>query len=264
MANAGGGFDVIGSHTYLDEFTGKTFSVTVADQGEATASASNANFTVLEELLPGGVRGTPNLRWLSEAYRDILNRQIDAGGLAAWGNQLNQGMSRVQIVQAIETSKEYRTDQVQALYTQYLHRSADVPGLANGVAFLQSGGAVEQLAAAMAGSAEYFQSRGGGTNSGFLAALYLDALGRPIDSSGARSFGAALAAGVSRSEVAASLLGSAEDHRFLVSTYYNTFLERPPDAGSAVWVNALNLGAGDESIIASFASSIEFYDKTLP
>jgi hypothetical protein len=263
VANVAGGFDVVGSHTYLDEFTGKTFSASVADQGGATAIAANANVTVLEELLPGGVRGTPNQRWLSEVYRDLLSRQVDSGGLAAWNSQLNLGMSQVQIVQSIETSKEYRTNQVQALYSQYLHRSADAWGLAGDVAYLQSGGTVEQLAAAIAGSAEYFQNRGGGTNSGFLAALYQDSLGRPIDSVGAGYFGAALAAGVSRVQVAASVLSSAEYHRFLVSTYYNTLLDRPTDAGSAGWVNALNMGARDESIIASIASSSEFYNKTV-
>jgi hypothetical protein len=172
-------------------------------------------------------------------------------------------MSQIEVVRRVETSNEYWTDQVQALYSQYLHRPADAQGLANDVAFLQSGGAVEPLAASIAGSAEYFQNRGGGTNAGFLAALYQDALGRPIDPVGAASFGAALAAGTSRSQVAASVLSSAEYHRFLVSTYYNTLLDRPTDAGSAGWANALNLGARDESIIAGIASSFEFFFKTV-
>jgi CSLREA domain-containing protein len=264
VANAGGGFDVVGSHTYLDEFSGKTFSVSVADQGGATANASTANLTVLEELLPGGVRGTPNERWLSEAYRDVLNRPIDAGGMAAWNNQLNLGTSRAAIVQALENSQEYRTDQVQTLYSQYLHRTADAGGLANDVAFLRAGGTVEQVAAAILGSPEYFQNRGGRTNSGFLAALYQDALGRPIDSSGAAAWGAQLSQGFSRPQVASEILGSNEYHRHLVSIYYNTLLERPADAGSSSWVNALNHGTLDESVIAAILASTEFYNKTIP
>jgi hypothetical protein len=193
-----------------------------------------------------------------------LSRQVDTVGLAFWNNDLNGGMSRVQVVQAIEASNEYFTHEVQALYNQYLHRAADPTGLTNGVAFLQSGGTNEQLAAAIAGSPEYFTNRGGGTNSGFLDAFYHDALGRAIDSSGAANWGAALAAGTSRTQVALSILGSLEYRQHLVGIYYNTFLDRAEDSGSATWVNALVAGARDESVIASILGTTEFFAKTAP
>jgi autotransporter-associated beta strand protein len=46
VANLGGGFNVLGNHTYSEEFTGHTFTVVVADSDGATATASNNNFNV--------------------------------------------------------------------------------------------------------------------------------------------------------------------------------------------------------------------------
>jgi hypothetical protein len=269
QATSGGEYTVQGSHTYLDEpnpTVSATFPIAVTITDDTGSATVNTTASILEELLPGGTRGTANQRWLSEVYRDLLNRQIDSAGLASWTLQLNQGASRLQVVQAIENDpgNEYRTDEVQALYMQYLHRSADPSGLGSGVAFLQSGGTVEQLAAAIAGSPEYFQNRGGGTNSGFLAAFYQDALGRPIDSSGAASWGAQLSEGASRTQVAFDILNSDEYRQHLVSIFYNTFFDRATDSGSASWVNALKQGARDESVIADLVASTEFFNKTAP
>jgi uncharacterized repeat protein (TIGR01451 family) len=195
--------------------------------------------------------------WLSKVYQDLLNRPIDAGGLAGWVGALGQGMSRSQIVQGIEASTEYRADQVEALYGQYLHRAADPAGLAGYVSFLQGGGTVEQVAAMVAGSPEFFHESGG-TNSGFLAALYQDGLGRPIDPVGAASWGALLSQGVSRNQVALDILSSPEYDQHLLGGFYTRFLNRAADPGSMVWVNALLQGMRDETIIAGIMASPEF------
>jgi hypothetical protein len=238
-------------------------SSTIMDE-TATATVGTTA-TILEELLPGGVRGTADQRWLSETYRDLLNRAIDSSGLAFYGNQLSHGMSRLQVVENIEnaSTNEYRTDEVEALYNQYLHRVADPTGLANSVAFLQSGGTLEQLTSMLAGSLEYFNNSGG-TNSGFLAAYYQDALGRAIDSSGSATWTAALAAGATRAQVAFAITTSLEYRQHLVASYYNTLLDRGTDPGSATWVNALIAGGRDEVVIASIVSLSEFYNKTAP
>jgi hypothetical protein len=268
QATPGGAYTVQGTHTYSDEpnpAVSATFPIAVSIKDDTGSAAVSTTASILEELLPDGTRGTANQRWLSEVYRDLLHRQIDSSGLASWNNLLNQGASRLAIVQAIENDpgNEYRTAEVQALYQQYLHRAADPSGLSSGVALLQSGGTVEQLAARLIGSPEYFQNAGG-TNSGFLAALYQDALGRPIDASGAASWGAQLSQGVSRLQVASDILISDEYHRHLVASYYNAFFNRATDPGSESWVNALNLGTRDEFVIAALVASPECFNITSP
>src|SRR5205823_4059948 len=92
---------VQGTHTYTDESTGDIFPnqaytirVTIHDDSANATAASSA--TILEELLPGGVRGTPTQRFVSETYRDLLHRPVDQSGLDTWSPQIDalvaQGM----------------------------------------------------------------------------------------------------------------------------------------------------------------------------
>jgi hypothetical protein len=60
VANAGGGFDVLGSHTYAEESTNKTFSVQVVDAGWAPAIvASTGTFSVADAALTAGAYTPP-------------------------------------------------------------------------------------------------------------------------------------------------------------------------------------------------------------
>src|SRR5205823_3359039 len=78
-------------------------------------------------------------------------------------------------------------------------------------------GTVEQLQALVAGSPAYFQVRGGGTNGGFLDALYADALGHPIDPVLRQLLINQLAARiVTRTQVALRVFTSAEYYTGLV------------------------------------------------
>src|SRR5262249_55866610 len=125
-----------------------------------------------------------NATFLAQIYPDLLHRTADPSGLATFGNALAQGMSRNEVALALATSPEYRMNLIESFYNLYLHRTADDSGLTGSLATLNTGGTDEQVQVAITGSPEYFQTRGGGTNDGFLQALYQDALGRPIDSSG--------------------------------------------------------------------------------
>ncbi len=94
-----GSFAVLGSHDYTDE---GSFAVSVTITGPSHSTTVGAGATLLEELLPDGTRGTPNERFISEVYRDLLGRPVDAGGLATWSGLLDQGVSRLQVVTLIE------------------------------------------------------------------------------------------------------------------------------------------------------------------
>jgi uncharacterized protein (TIGR03118 family) len=203
---------------------------------------------------------TPNQRFVAQVYQDLLHRGVDPTGLSAFTALLGQGMSRSQVVFDIESSMEFRTDQVQALYQQYLHRAADPMGLAAFTNLLASGGTVEQVAALIAGSPEFFQRQGGGTNAGFLSALYQDALHRMIDPAGQAAFSSALAHGTSPGQVAAAIFASPEFLQDTVKSFYQSLLHRAADpAGLSAFVNALEHGATDQQVLAAIAGSDEFF-----
>jgi len=190
----------------------------------------------------------------------LLTRQPDPGGLASWTALLNQGSSRHDITLAIEQSQEWRTDQVEALYQQFLHRAADASGLNTFVTFLSAGGTLEQVKSFLAGSAEYLQARGGGTNDGFLGALYQDALSRSPDAGGSATFTQALNRGLSRQQVAAAVFASPEYLRDFVASLYQLYLHRAADDGGLNgFVASLSLGIPDQEVISAILGSDEFF-----
>jgi len=215
-------------------------------------------FGSLQPTVPGGA----NARFVDLLYQDFLNRQADPAGLAFWTSQMDNGMSRAQVAAGIQSSLEFQTITVQSAYQQFLQRAADPAGIAFWTNFLQQGHTVEQLDAGIVGSAEYFQTRGGGTDSGFLTALYQDALGRAVDPAGQNFFAPQLAGGVTRTQVAGEVFASAEFGQDLVTSDYRQLLNRSPDnAGLAFFTNALASGLTDQQITALMAGSDEFFAR---
>src|SRR5262249_40451675 len=149
---------------------------------------------------------TANQRFVAQVYLDLLQREVEPGGLTFWAGLMDQGMPASQVVSGIAGSTEYRTLQVQDMYTELLHRNADSTELNTFVDAMATGVTPEQVAVAISGSAEYFQTRGAGTNEGFLSGLYEDQLNRAIDATGQAGFTSALANGGSRDQVAMAVM----------------------------------------------------------
>jgi hypothetical protein len=253
IGTSASGFTVTGSHTY-PAGTGANFVpiVTVRDSGGSMTTAVDSIHDP-----------TRNQLFVLQLYQDLLERAADAAGLASWSGQLDSGaMTRTQVAGAIASSMEYRSDEVQALYQHYLCRAADPAGLAGFVSLLDSGGSVEQVAAMIVGSPEYYQVRGGSTTAGFLTALYQDALNRLPDASGEAGFALALAQGANRGQVAAAVFTSAEYRQDLVQADYLTWLNRPADpSGLNGFMAGLAGGLRDETLAAEILGSDEFFSK---
>jgi hypothetical protein len=244
-------FTVSGTHTFAPFHTLHTISVTILDQGGSSA-------TVTDNVIDP----TANQAFVMQLYEDLLDRPPDTAGLAYWSGLLDRGTPRVQVALSIEQSLEYRQDEVQGLYARYLYRNADPAGLATFANLLAHDGTLEQVAADIVSSPEYYQTRAGGTNTGFLNALYQDALGRNIDPSGQSLFGSELAAGASRGDVVTAIFGNREYRQDLVEGYYHSILGRSADrSGLAGFTNALAGGARDEVVMTDIFASEEFFTK---
>jgi hypothetical protein len=206
-------------------------------------------------------QGSFSQDFVSQVYTDLLHRTADSGGLSFWSGQIDGGQSPYEVVLSIESSGEYRTDLVEQMYQTYLHRSADPGGLSYWVGELGSE-SVEQVQAGIIGSGEFFDDAGG-TNQGFLNALYEDVLNRAVDPSGDASFGAELNSGASRVTVAYQVLTSTEYRQDLVNSYYEQFLHRSADSGGlSYWAGELAQGDSDQGIIAGILSSTEYETRT--
>jgi uncharacterized delta-60 repeat protein len=238
--------------------------VLVQPDGRAVAAgdASGGSFA-LARFTADTALPTANQRFVAQAYLDLLGRPVDGAGLAQWSGLLDRGTSRAQVALDIEFSPEYTGRTVNALYAQYLHRTADPGGLSNSANFLRSGGTIEQLIDILVSSPEFIQGQGKGSADGFLDALYQDALDRAVDPPGRTGWKQVLANGASFAQVAAAILASPEYRQDIVTAAYELFLRREPDTGGLNgFTAALGQGARDEQVFAAIVGSQEYFQRT--
>lgn len=160
-------------------------------------------------------------------YANVLNRVADASGRAFWLGQLQQGVSRGQVMVGFAESAEYveRTkttaagDPAQAkvlrLYRASFLRDPDAAGLRYWTGQVQAGVPLATIASAFAGSNEFRNRYGALTNAQFVARVYANVLGRAPDAGGAAYWTGLLDGGVGRGTV---LAGFSESREFIRST----------------------------------------------
>ena len=229
------------------------------------AGTSGSDFAVArywgDQGPPEYARSSPDAVYINQLFQDLLGRPVDQPGLKAFLQSLAQGATRAQVVQGIEGSTEYETNLVENLYSTYLKRPADKTGLDAFVADLQAGITIEQVKAAILGSAEYYQNAGG-TNDGFLQALYQSVLSRAPDATGKSAWLTNLQNGMTTQAVADAVLTSTEADQDLVQADYRAYLNRPADAtGLNQWVADLKAGTTDQTVAGGIAGSDEFFQS---
>jgi hypothetical protein len=124
------------------------------------------------------------------------------------------------------------------------------------------GKTVESVAVGLLGSELYFQDQGGGTNSGFVTALFEDVLDRAPTAAERTALLQALQR-QTRAQVAARLLASPEYFRYVVEEAFEHYLRRAPDPVS---LNSLALALARKQIthdglIAMLVGSQEYLKK---
>jgi hypothetical protein len=206
--------------------------------------------------------GVSDATFISAIFQDVLGRPVDASSQSFYLAYLSRGAARSGVVTSLTGGAEYRQKVVADFYQRFLHRAADAAGLNSGVNFLAAGGTDEQYLATLIASAEYFQNRGNGSNSGFLDALYFDLLNRSIDANARALFLGQLGSGTTSGQVATAVLTSAEYNSDLVTGLIWRFLHRAPSSADiAFYQNLLNTGGTDEQVMANLGGSAEYYSN---
>jgi hypothetical protein len=226
----------------------------IAKDGNATATTLLTAVNVAANL-------SPNQRFVSEVFQALLGRDADAESLSALAGALDQGFSRLQFVLSVEHSPEYYAHTVDAMYRSILGRPADPTGLQGGALFLAAGGSQDELRAILYGSPEYLQ-KVGGTNDDFLAIMFPDITGQPLDATTQALFKTQLAAGVSRTTLALDLLRTPAARGAQVNQFFADFLNRQPGP----WELGLHAGyiqatGAPELDLAVILASDEFFNQ---
>ena len=114
--------------------------------------------------------GNNNQTFVSNVYRDLLDRASDPVGLNYWTAQLNHGTSRPTVVVRLLYSNEYRSDLLTGtgppkpmvgIYPRYLHRPADAGGVSYWVGQMAAGARDEAIVLNFVASPEYFNAAQG-------------------------------------------------------------------------------------------------------
>jgi len=244
----------------------------------AGATTSNQDFgdvltsSVVPLVLPSSssfpAQGNANADYVEALYRAILNRNADPGGLIGWVGELNNGVPRLQVVQAIWDSPEHFTQEVTNFYLTILGRQPDSAGLSAWVQQMEMGAPEQAVAAAFLLSPEYL----GQGDLNFVDHLYSSILGRSADAAGAASWLALLgddSAGnptqtptLTPAQVVDSFITSTESLERLVEGDYEVMLQRQADAaGLNAWVQELQQGLPFASIGQQFLATDEFFNN---
>lgn len=247
----GGAFNVTGDHAYSQA---GVFSVTVsvADDGGASTTIHS---------LAGNGRADDDDAFLSQIFKDVLGRDVDAGAEAHLKSLLKQGVSRQAIASQLTHSDEYFDKRIEQAYENYLGRSASAQDIAFWRLMMRMGMTDEQLEAAFIGSNEFY-NHAGGNDRAWVDEMYFDLLGRSPDAAGEAYWTSVLAHGGNRSQVAAGFAASLERERQTVRNDYLTYLGRQPSQDELNhWVNQFHNGATNEQIVAGFTGSTEYFQQ---
>jgi hypothetical protein len=204
---------------------------------------------------------TPNKAYTDSVYSDLLGRSSDATGLAFWSGQLDQGVARTVLINLIDHSAEYFGTIIKPAYETFLGRQADASGIQYWTDAMIDGLTDEQLEAGFIGSPEFY-THSGGTDLGWVDAMYESLLGRHADSGGQMFWTQQLANGATRESVAFGFAASLEREGQHVESHYLVFLGRPAGSSEiAFWVGQFAQGVTNEDIITGFVASSEYFNK---
>jgi List-Bact-rpt repeat protein/uncharacterized protein DUF4214 len=203
-----------------------------------------------------------NELFLTNLYRDVLGRPVDPLSLAALAPKLNAGTPAKDVALGVLQGLEYRTRLIGGFYTMFLRRAASPTELTAGLAQLGAGVGDEDLEATLLGSSEYVSARGGGTNDGFLGALFQDLLGRAPSSSERGTLRTAIENGTPRSQIAKGILTSGEARTRIITGFFTAFLSRQPtQAELSAYLAQLGAGASPENVASAVLGSPEYFGK---
>lgn len=249
------GYYVEGSHAYAHEgvyHTTLTFDTT-------SGPRAYSGWMRVHDALILGPDPQGNVHFINELYDDVLQRDVDPAGMGYWLSQLSAGMDRKRVAQALLSSREHAALEVQSAFHQYLHRDADAGAMAYFSSQLAAGMALEQLDKLLVASPEYWQTRAGGSNDGFLNALWADALHRSeIDPEGLAFFDRLLSHGGTRAQVAEIAFGSLEYAQDTVEAVFMHYLNRR-SGGDLADVQFVQKGGSANSLAANLIGSIEYF-----
>jgi hypothetical protein len=194
--------------------------------------------------------------FINELYEDALNRPLSPSELTTDLTLLGS-ITHQQLAAQVLSSTEYQNGLISTYFQTYLARTGTSLELSSFVTLLGTSND-QNVQEAILGSAEFFSDHGG-TDAGFVDALFSTLLGRTPSSLEESFYVSQLAGSFTRGQVAGELLSSAEYNQGLLTSYFGQYLDRTPmSTDDATFVPLLEPGGNNETVQASILGSLEY------
>ncbi len=162
-----------------------TYTIAVADSDSGNIETSGLTDT-LSISVEGIVTNSPEQAFIAQAYRDLLNRNIDQATLTLLTTNLEEKLKRVDRSKGFESEADaresllgelvgteaYRTELIQGLYQSLMLRAATSEELATRIADLANGVQLDDVRLLLTASEEYFELHNENGFESYLDAVY--------------------------------------------------------------------------------------------
>ena len=212
--------------------------------------------------LPVAPNPVPTQNFVTQVYKDFLNRAPASSELSYWTTQLmNHQNTRADLASQLSQSNEWITKVITKFYLDTLNRAPDASGLAGWINAAQHGMPIAQIASAFYSSPEYFSTVGHSDDRTWVSDLYQKLLLRAPDS-GIDGWVNALNNGMPRDVLTFGFYQSAEKLGVRVTALYQSLLGRAPENGAIANWSPFVSNQGDLVLAAALASSDEYFNRS--
>jgi hypothetical protein len=242
---------------YLNRSPSSQELVNAATQLQSGTSTNSVRSQILTSSEFYSLAGGTASGFVVSLYQDLLGRTPQGNEATSWVNQASTG-DLAGVVTGILGSAEFRNDEVNAAYANYLRRGPDGPGQGFFMGELANNTDQTTMIEQFMTSSEYHNNA---ADVLWLRRLYLDVLGRDGDPHNElSSWLALLHSGESHASVASQILSSNEPYTNLISHLYQELLGRAPDAsGQGFMLNDLQTNGMSARLVADIIGSSEYF-----
>jgi hypothetical protein len=229
--------------------------------GDACSSYGNRNFwAYFTNWFGSPVIKAGTASFVTALYQDILGRTPSSTELFGYSRLISNGYPVSSVTTDFLTSDEYRLLKIDAAYEGVLGRVPEDGAPAGWLQLIKNGQIkTEDIDKAFLASDEYYAQQGG-TDSGFISALYTRLIGRTPSPSEIAGWSAVVVAS-GRQAVVDRIWGSLETATNRVSAIYQQYLGRTPVGNEAVGWAYYSLANGDAAVRASITGSPEYWNR---
>ena len=193
-------------------------------------------------------------------YEQVLNRAPEDSGLQYWTGRIMSGGQYGEIAQGFFESNERLDPIITQFYHDYLLRPVDASGLEYWRDQVwKRDGAPDNVVAGVISSPEFYRSAGG-TDSGWVTALYERLLNREPDSQGLGFWvGNLHSHQMTEPQVVLGFLHSDEDFKNRIAGWFQQYLNRSPGSGElSTFLRQMKDGESDRQIQIELVNSNEY------